>query len=95
MIKLLLLSFFAILCLGIFDVKRKFIFTHPPKCGGTSIEILLLGLKEFNDNDSDWRKWKHATLDEHVDEVKRLGYNPDDFYIFNYQKSMGSCSIMV
>ena len=39
---LVIILFFIKSTLSIFDLERKIIFTHPPKCGGTSVEFLLL-----------------------------------------------------
>lgn len=54
-----------------FCSKRKIIFTHPPKCGGTSFENYL----KFNNHE----RYKHASLVEHLCAIKSLGLNPDEF----------------
>jgi hypothetical protein len=54
---------------------RKIILTHPPKCGGTSLENFL-GFK--NDGEHAFL-YKHASLIGHIDAIKKINCNPDDF----------------
>lgn len=54
---------------------RKIIFTHPPKCGGTSFEHFL-GFKNYGEH---CRLYKHASLADHVKEIKKINQNADDF----------------
>ena len=83
-ILIILLIFITSAIYAIFDVEKKYIFTHPPKCGGTSVEIALLGKELFDEeNIPKWRPWKHASLIKQIEEVKRLGYDPDDFLKFS------------
>ena len=76
-----ILILFNVLVIGIFDVKRKFIFTHPQKCGGTSLEYTLLGTNMW-DFEDEWFPWKHASLDDIMNEISRLGHNPNNFISF-------------
>ena len=52
---------------------RKIIFTHPPKCGGTSFEHFL-NLKNEN-----LLLKKHDSLEKHFRVIRETGYNPNDF----------------
>ena len=54
---------------------RKIILTHPPKCGGTSLENFL-GFK--NDGEHVFL-YKHASLIDHIEAIKKINCNPDDF----------------
>jgi hypothetical protein len=72
-----------------FDVFRKIIFTHPPKCGGTSIEGLF-GWHPSTHNDTDklayleyFKKWKHASLNEHLNELQSIGEDISSYFIFS------------
>jgi hypothetical protein len=71
------------------DVKRKIIFTHPQKCGGTTIEAAFgwhpntaivddpISYTEY------FRKLKHASLTEQIELVESLGYESTDFFKFS------------
>jgi hypothetical protein len=54
---------------------RKIIFTHPPKCGGTSFEHFL-GFKNYGEH---CRLYKHASLVDHVKAIEKINQNADDF----------------
>lgn len=54
---------------------HKIIFTHPPKCGGTSFEHFL-GLQ----NDEVHRRlYKHSSLITQIQAIKKMNYDPKDF----------------
>lgn len=60
--------------IGLVDMfcdRRKIIFTHPPKCGGTSFESYL----KFNND----KRYKHASLIEHLCTIKSLGLDDKQF----------------
>lgn len=63
------------------DLNKKFIFTHPPKCGGTSIEDLI-GYLKLRAKCPDLRFLKHASLEMHFDILKHNGVIIDDFFKF-------------
>lgn len=54
---------------------RKIIFTHPPKCGGTSFEHFL-GFKNYGEH---CRLYKHSSLVDHVKAIEKINQNADDF----------------
>jgi hypothetical protein len=54
------------------SIENKVIFTHPPRCGGTSFEFLL-GLPESGEH---FEKYKHASLTDHLNYISE--YNLDD-----------------
>lgn len=72
-----------------FDVFRKIIFTHPPKCAGTSIEGLF-GWHPSTHKDADriayleyFRKWKHASLDNHLNELLLMRQDISKYFVFS------------
>ncbi len=54
---------------------RKIIFTHPPKCGGTSFEHFL-GFKNYGEH---CFLYKHASLIDHIKAIRKINQNTDDF----------------
>jgi hypothetical protein len=56
-------------------LKRKIIFTHPPKCGGTSFEHFL----DFKNEPANSFLKKHDSLEFHFKTIKKMGYSPNDF----------------
>jgi len=72
-----------------FDISRKIIFTHPPKCGGTTIEGLF-GWYPSTHKEGDtaeyleyFRKWKHASLDIHLNELRLMGEDASKYFVFS------------
>jgi len=65
-----------------YDLNKKFIFTHPPKCGGTSIENLL-GFLELRDKHPNIHAFKHASLKIHVDKLTEKSLQIKDFFKFS------------
>ena len=64
-----------------FDIDKKYIFTHPQKCGGTSIEELLgMFTKEKIRTQ---RKYKHHSLSFHISAINDHGYSTEDFFKFS------------
>jgi hypothetical protein len=60
--------------------KHKLLFTHPQKCGGTSVEQLI----EQNDpTNTNGRKYKHWSLTKQINLIKSKGFNPDEFLKFS------------
>jgi hypothetical protein len=72
-----------------FDLSRKIVFTHPKKCAGTTIEVLFgwhpsecknknksVYLKQFT-------KWKHASLDEHLNMLQILNEDISKYFVFS------------
>ena len=57
------------------SIENKVIFTHPPRCGGTSFESLL-GLPESGEH---FEKYKHASLTEHISYIENLNLKENDF----------------
>jgi hypothetical protein len=70
-----------------FDLNRKIIFTHPQKCGGTTIEAAFGWHPTSSPNKSEeyinlFRKFKHASLTQHVEHIESLGYSKNEFFKF-------------
>lgn len=65
-----------------YDINKKIIFTHPPKCGGTSIEDLL-GFLKLRQKYPHINRIKHASLEEHFNELKNKNVFFRDFYTFS------------
>lgn len=56
-------------------LKRKIIFTHPQKCGGTSFESFL----GFENTSRHSFLYKHAGLNDHIKLIESLDLNPTEF----------------
>ena len=65
-----------------YDLDKKIIFTHPPKCGGTSIEEMLGFLKLRNEQPR-IHVFKHGSLEMHIDKIKEKGFGLNDFFKFS------------
>jgi chondroitin 4-sulfotransferase 11 len=65
-----------------YDLNKKIIFTHPPKCGGTSIEEML-GFLKLREKYPQVHKFKHGSLKMHVDKIKTFGLDPGEFFKFS------------
>jgi hypothetical protein len=70
-----------------FDLDRKIIFTHPQKCGGTSIEAAFGWHPKYSTDKSDnyytlFKTFKHTSLTKHIQHIETLGYSKDDFFKF-------------
>lgn len=65
------------------NIERKFIFTHPKKCAGTSIEKAFRD--ELNLSKEMWDQYlnRHAPLKCELDIVKKHGYDEKDFFKFS------------
>jgi chondroitin 4-sulfotransferase 11 len=71
------------------DLSRKIIFTHPKKCAGTTIEGWF-GMHPSNQKDADkeafsnnFRKIKHASLDEHFDILQSFNEDASKYFVFS------------
>lgn len=65
-----------------YDLNKKFIFTHPHKCGGTSMEDVL-GFLDLRKQQPTAQVFKHASLKAHVDELFKKGICINDFFKFS------------
>jgi chondroitin 4-sulfotransferase 11 len=65
-----------------YDLNKKFIFTHPPKCGGTSIESIL-GFLALRETYPQVHAFKHGSLEMHVDTIKLKNFSEDEFFKFS------------
>lgn len=65
-----------------YDLTNKFIFTHPPKCGGTSIEELL-GFLRLRNEYPHIHSFKHGSLEMHFDKIKSKNLEPRNFFKFS------------
>ena len=62
-----------------YDINKKFIFTHPPKCGGTSIEELV-GFLVLRDRFPSAAPFKHASLETHIQKLKEKKVPIEDIF---------------
>ena len=65
-----------------YDLNKKFIFTHPQKCGGTSIEELL-GFLKLRQKHPNINTFKHASLKVHVEKLIEKDIEIKDFFKFS------------
>ena len=65
-----------------YDLNKKFIFTHPEKCGGTSVEELL-GFLELRQKYPNIHTFKHASLKAHVEKLIEKDIEIKDFFKFS------------
>lgn len=65
-----------------YDITKKFIFTHPPKCGGTSIEELV-GFLTLRDKFPSVAPFKHASLQTHLDKLTDKKIPINGFFKFS------------
>jgi len=68
-----------------YDIEKKYIFTHPAKCAGASVEIAL-GLWNLGRDSEEFKRYKrllHEPLSDNIDEIKSHGLNWRDFFIFS------------
>ena len=65
-----------------YDLNKKIIFTHPPKCAGTTIEDLFDWIPKESDTQgiANYKKIRHSSLEEHIETVTTLGENASMFY---------------
>jgi chondroitin 4-sulfotransferase 11 len=66
----------------VYDLNKKFIFTHPPKCGGTSIENII-GFLELRNEYPNIHAYKHASLKMHIDKLAEKNLQLKDFFKFS------------
>jgi hypothetical protein len=70
----------------VIDIEKKIIFTHPPKCGGTTIEGAFkwhpnyVCLKTNPDYVNYFKQFKHGNLKKHIEYIESLGYQEKDFF---------------
>jgi hypothetical protein len=70
-----------------YDITRKVIFTHFPKTGGTTIEAAFGWHPNTNPNKrgdyiQHFKKFKHASLGDHIQALERLGQDHRKFFKF-------------
>jgi hypothetical protein len=65
-----------------YDLDKKFIFTHPRKCGGTSIEDML-GFLKLREKHPHIHAFKHGSLKMHIEKVKTKGFDSNGFLKFS------------
>jgi hypothetical protein len=65
-----------------YDLDKKIIFTHPHKCGGTSIESIL-GFLSLREKNPGIHAFKHGSLEMHIDKIKLKGLDPSTFFKFS------------
>lgn len=65
-----------------YDTDKKLIFTHPHKCGGTSIEGML-GFLELRKQQPLIASTKHASLEHHLTILSEQGINVEEFFKFS------------
>jgi len=67
----------------VIDYKRNVVIVHPPRCGGTSMEVALLGKDLYSL--SPWEKHRSASELEAIIISKKL--NPKDFSWFGLKRN--------
>ena len=65
-----------------YNVDKKLIFTHPHKCGGTSIEDSL-GFLVLREQYPSIEPIKHASLEEHLKILTGKGLDTNQFFKFS------------
>ena len=75
-----------------YDLDKKIIFTHPPKCGGTSIEEML-GFLQLRNKYPNIHVFKHGSLEMHTDKVKTKGFDSNVFFKFSIIRNPWSRSV--
>lgn len=68
-----------------YDLEKKYIFTHPAKCAGASVEIAL-GIWDLDRDSEEFERYQrllHSSLSDHIEEIKSNGLNWRDFFIFS------------
>lgn len=65
-----------------YDLDKKIIFTHPPKCGGTSIEEML-GFLQLRNKHPNIHVFKHGSLEMHCKKIKEKGFDDNEFFKFS------------
>jgi hypothetical protein len=68
-----------------YDTEKKYIFTHPAKCAGASVEIAL-GIWNLDRDSEEFERYQrllHESLSNHIKEIKSHGLNWRDFFIFS------------
>lgn len=70
-----------------YDLNRKIIFTHPPKCAGTTIEDVFgwrpTPEQATSEELAHYRKHRHSSLESHINNVRELGFDPSMFFKFS------------
>jgi chondroitin 4-sulfotransferase 11 len=70
-----------------YDLNKKIIFTHPPKCAGTTIEDIF-GWRPTPEQATAeelafYRKHRHSSLESHINNVQELKIDPSVFFKFS------------
>jgi hypothetical protein len=68
-----------------YDLERRIIFTHPPKCAGTTIEDLFNWYPDVKNPNSvaNFRRYKHNSLKNHIDFLNDMGEDVSTFFKFS------------
>ena len=64
------------------NFDKKFLFSHPQKCGGSSIELALQRELKLNDEDHMVYLHKHLGLSSVIEIIEKHGYDVKDFFKF-------------
>lgn len=65
------------------NLEKKFIFTHPQKCAGSSIEEALKKSLKLTDKEYYANLNRHASLRTEIKNINSLGLNERDFFKFS------------
>jgi hypothetical protein len=65
-----------------YNTDNNYIFTHPPKCGGTTIEEMV-GFTYDVAKDLSLHRFKHASLSDHISFLEEKNYCMDRFFKFS------------
>lgn len=80
-----------------FNTTKKYIFTHPMRCAGTSIELALdaIPLNYIEQHDEEIKEngktgmfvpalfFKHEPLSKHIEYLLKFNENVDEYFIFS------------
>ena len=65
--------------------KYKFLYTHYPKCAGTSVRKYLLGnYSDGIDEEIEKIQYRHCSLDTTINRLVELAKDPDSYYKFSF-----------
>jgi hypothetical protein len=68
--------------------KKKFLYTHYPKCAGTSIRSYFISnYKEGIDEEIEHKKNRHCSLDLIIERLIELNHDPKEYFKFSFARN--------